>query len=67
MNRQREISEMEKSQEDKMINHPYNYDSHSFGMLSNHANNYGYKGRTESTKFFELLQRILRGRKIKNG
>ena len=24
-----------------MINHPYNYDSHSFGMLSNHANNYG--------------------------
>ena len=61
MNRQKEISELQRRQEDKMINHPYNYDYHSFGMLSNHANNYGYKGGTESTEFFELLQRILNG------
>ena len=41
MNRQKEISELQRRQEDKMINYPYNYDSHSFGMLSNHVNNYG--------------------------
>ena len=43
MNRQREISELQRRQEDKMINHPYNYDTdtRSFRMVDNHIVNYG--------------------------
>ena len=51
MNRQREISEMKKRQEDKMINHPYNYDTdtRSFRMVDNHIVNYGGSSMNETS------------------